>query len=91
MEKIWKKGSAMPEEPKTPEYDPKDHPWIEMPDEADSLDEALRFSLDEIRIAWWIGPVAAPVFFIRNDATENQKRTVSNGVRAIETVPFGSH
>ena len=51
MEKIRKKGSAMPEEPKTPEYDPKDHPWIEMPEDEDSLDEALRFSLDEIRIA----------------------------------------
>ena len=41
----------MPEEPKTPEYDPKDHPWIEMPEDEDSLDEALRFNLDEIRIA----------------------------------------
>lgn len=41
----------MPEEPITPEYDLKDHPWIEMPADEDSLDEALRFTLDEIRIA----------------------------------------
>ena len=41
----------MPEEQITPEYDPKEHPWIEMPADDDSLDEALRFSLDEIRIA----------------------------------------
>ena len=41
----------MPEEPSTPEYDPKDHPLIEMPADEDSLDEALRFTLDEIRIA----------------------------------------
>jgi len=41
----------MPEEPKTSEYDPKEHPWIEMPADDDSLDEALRFTLDEIRIA----------------------------------------
>ena len=41
----------MPEDTATPEYDPKDHPWIEMPTDDDSLDEALRFSLDEIRIA----------------------------------------
>lgn len=41
----------MPEEPTAPEYDSKDHPWIEMTEDNDSLDEALRFSLDEIRIA----------------------------------------
>ena len=41
----------MPEKPKAPEYDRKAHMWIEMPEDADSLDEALRFSLDEIRIA----------------------------------------
>lgn len=41
----------MPEDTATPEYDLKDHPWIEMPTDDDSLDEALRFSLDEIRIA----------------------------------------
>ena len=41
----------MPEEPKTPEYEPMEHPWIEMPADNDSLDEAQRFSLDEIRIA----------------------------------------
>ena len=33
------------------QYDPQDHPWIEMPIEEDSLDESLRFTLDEIRIA----------------------------------------
>lgn len=42
----------MPEDTTKPEFDPQDHPWIEMPtDDADSLDEAVRFSLDEIRIA----------------------------------------
>ena len=51
IEKNGKKGQSMPEEPITPEYDPKDHPWIEMPADEDSLDEALRFTLDEIRIA----------------------------------------
>ena len=30
-------------------YDPKDHPWIEMPSD-DSVDEEIRYSLDEIRI-----------------------------------------
>ena len=29
---------------------PQDHSWIEMPTEDDSIDETLRFSLDEIRI-----------------------------------------
>ena len=28
-----------------------DHPWVDMPAEDDSLDEALRYSLDEIRFA----------------------------------------
>jgi hypothetical protein len=51
IEKNGKKGPSMPEEQITPEYDPKDHPWIEMPADEDSLDEALRFTLDEIRIA----------------------------------------
>ena len=41
----------MLEETIAPEYDPKNHPWIEMPADDDSLDEALRFTLDEIRIA----------------------------------------
>lgn len=41
----------MQEDTPKPEFDPKDHPWIEMPTDDDSLDEALRFSLDEIRIA----------------------------------------
>ena len=41
----------MPEDTDKPEFDPADHPWIEMPLEGDSLDEAVRFSLDEIRIA----------------------------------------
>ena len=41
----------MPEEPKTPEYEPKKHTWIEIPLDDDTLDEALRFSLDEIRIS----------------------------------------
>ncbi len=29
--------------------DPKDHPWLEMPMDESSLDEALRYTLDEIR------------------------------------------
>lgn len=29
----------------------QDHPWIEMAMDDDSIDEAVRFSLDEIRIA----------------------------------------
>ncbi len=29
-------------------YEPKDHPWIEMTDS--SIDEEIRFSLDEIRV-----------------------------------------
>ena len=29
-------------------YDPQDHPWLEMPVE-DSVDEEIRYSLDEIR------------------------------------------
>ena len=41
----------MPEKTKTPEFEPKEHTWIEIPADSDSLDEALRFSLDEIRIA----------------------------------------
>ncbi len=40
----------MPEENREPEYIPQDHPWIEMPVDDNSLDETLRFSLDEIRI-----------------------------------------
>lgn len=31
-------------------YDPKDHPWIEMPAD-DSMSEEIRYSLDEIRIS----------------------------------------
>lgn len=27
---------------------PEDHPWLEMPE--DSVDEVIRFSLDEIRV-----------------------------------------
>lgn len=30
-------------------YDPLDHPWVEMPG-IDSVDEEIRYSLDEIRI-----------------------------------------
>ena len=41
----------MPEDIAVPEFDPTDHPWIEMPMDGDSLDETVRFSLDEIRIA----------------------------------------
>ena len=41
----------MPEETNAPVFDPKDHPWIEMPTDSDSIDEAIRYSLDEIRIA----------------------------------------
>ena len=29
----------------------EDHPWLEMPLEEDSLDETVRYSLDEIRYA----------------------------------------
>ena len=46
-----KKEPAVPEEPVNPEYTPQDHPWIEMPMDDELLDEALRFSLDEIRIS----------------------------------------
>ncbi len=46
-----KKEVTMPEETTTPAYDPQEHPWLEMQTEDDSLDEALRYSLDEIRIA----------------------------------------
>ncbi len=28
-----------------------DHPWVEMPAEEDSLDETVRYSMDEIRFA----------------------------------------
>ena len=31
--------------------EPTDHPWVEMPTDDDSLDETLRYSLDEIRFA----------------------------------------
>lgn len=41
----------MPEDNTKPVFDPTDHPWIEMPMDNDSLDETVRFSLDEIRIA----------------------------------------
>ena len=41
----------MPEDNAKPVFDPTDHPWIEMPMDNDSLDETVRFSLDEIRIA----------------------------------------
>ena len=30
-------------------YDPKDHPWLEMPVE-DSVDGEILYSLDEIRV-----------------------------------------
>ncbi len=40
----------MPEENREPEDIPQDHLWIEMPVDDNSLDETLRFSLDEIRI-----------------------------------------
>ena len=30
-------------------YRPQDHPWIEMPAD-DSVDEEIRYSLDEIRV-----------------------------------------
>lgn len=39
----------MPQEEKTETgCNKEDHPWLEMPE--DSLDEAVRYSLDEIRI-----------------------------------------
>ncbi len=41
----------MPEDTTKPEFDLKDHPWIEAPIDDDSIDEVVRFSLDEIRIA----------------------------------------
>lgn len=38
------------EEPQTqPVYLPEEHPWLEVSD--DSLDESIRFSLDELRFA----------------------------------------
>ena len=30
-------------------YQPQDHPWVEMPAD-DSVDEEIRYSLDEIRV-----------------------------------------
>ena len=30
-------------------YEPKEHPWIEMPID-DTLDDTIRYSLDEIRV-----------------------------------------
>ena len=41
----------MPEETTATEFDLQEHPWIAMPVDDDSLDEAVRFSLDEIRVA----------------------------------------
>ncbi len=41
----------MPEDTTKPEFDLQDHPWIEMATDDDSIDEVVRFSLDEIRIA----------------------------------------
>lgn len=32
-------------------YRREEHPWLEMSPEEDSIDEAIRYSLDEIRIA----------------------------------------
>ena len=48
-----KREPAMPEDTNKPVFDPQDHPWITMPKQSDddSLDETVRFSLDEIRIA----------------------------------------
>ena len=37
------------EEQITTEYVVQDHPWVEMPAD-DSVDEEIRYSLDEIRI-----------------------------------------
>lgn len=37
------------EEQATPVYVAQDHPWVEMPSD-DSVDEEIRYSLDEIRI-----------------------------------------
>lgn len=31
------------------EYEPKDHPWIEMPIDG-TIDDTIRYSLDEIRV-----------------------------------------
>ena len=42
----------MSEDTREPEFNLQDHPWIEMAtDDDDSIDEVVRFSLDEIRIA----------------------------------------
>ena len=37
------------EEQTAPIYVAQDHPWVEMPSD-DSVDEEIRYSLDEIRI-----------------------------------------
>lgn len=39
----------MQQDEETVVYNQEDHPWLEMPD--DSLDEVVRYSLDEIRLA----------------------------------------
>ena len=41
----------MPDDTTKLELDLQDHPWIEMATDDDSIDEVVRFSLDEIRIA----------------------------------------
>ena len=47
---FWQKGEVMSETEETQaEYIRTGHPWIEMPEDG-SLDEAVRYSLDEIRI-----------------------------------------
>ena len=33
----------------TQTYNPQDHPWVEMPAD-DTMDEEIRYSLDEIRV-----------------------------------------
>lgn len=50
-----KDQSALKEEqgvnPARPVFRETGHPWVDMPVEDDSLDETLRYTLDEIRYA----------------------------------------
>lgn len=45
----WRKDMEIEIDQNQAGYEPKEHPWIEMPTD-DTLDDAIRFSLDEIRV-----------------------------------------
>ena len=48
MWKIWGDRKLKQDEETTEVNVLEDHPWLEMPE--DSIDEVIRFSLDEIRV-----------------------------------------